>query len=86
MLASLKMIGRIQWIDREKLRCFILACQDEETGGFADRPGDMVSKYFLNKRHMKISTGNFHFCLSVTQLMVQVGFGEPAVYSEGRRG
>ena len=21
----------------------MLACQDEETGGFADRPGDMVS-------------------------------------------
>ncbi|KAL9847966.1 uncharacterized protein GJ701_006553 isoform 2-T2 [Geothlypis trichas] len=28
VLASLKMIGRIQWIDREKLRCFILARQD----------------------------------------------------------
>uniref|UniRef100_A0A8B9EG54 protein geranylgeranyltransferase type II n=1 Tax=Anser cygnoides TaxID=8845 RepID=A0A8B9EG54_ANSCY len=42
VLASLKMIGRLHWIDREKLRCFILACQDEETGGFADRPGDMV--------------------------------------------
>ncbi|RMC08846.1 hypothetical protein DUI87_15098 [Hirundo rustica rustica] len=40
-----KMIGRIQWIDREKLRCFILACQDEETGGFADRPGDMVDPF-----------------------------------------
>ncbi|NXO62242.1 PGTB2 transferase, partial [Phainopepla nitens] len=45
VLASLKMIGRIQWIDREKLRCFILACQDEETGGFADRPGDMVDPF-----------------------------------------
>ena len=27
---------------QEKLVRFILACQDEETGGFADRPGDMV--------------------------------------------
>ena len=43
MLASLKIIGRLHWIDREKLRSFILACQDEETGGFADRPGDMAS-------------------------------------------
>ncbi|EMP33212.1 MutS protein like protein 4 [Chelonia mydas] len=42
VLASLKIIGRLHWIDREKLRCFILACQDEETGGFADRPGDMA--------------------------------------------
>ena len=28
---------------QEKLVQFILACQDEETGGFADRPGDIVS-------------------------------------------
>ncbi|XP_066861768.1 geranylgeranyl transferase type-2 subunit beta isoform X2 [Kogia breviceps] len=42
VLASLKIIGRLHWIDREKLRSFILACQDEETGGFADRPGDMI--------------------------------------------
>lgn len=42
VLASLKIIGKIHWIDKAKLRTFILACQDEETGGFADRPGDMV--------------------------------------------
>ena len=42
VLASLKIIGRIHWIDKSKLRSFILACQDDETGGFADRPGDMV--------------------------------------------
>ncbi|GFR59722.1 geranylgeranyl transferase type-2 subunit beta, partial [Elysia marginata] len=29
----------------EKLVQFILACQDEETGGFADRPGDMVDPF-----------------------------------------
>ncbi|KAG8544675.1 hypothetical protein GDO81_022070, partial [Engystomops pustulosus] len=45
VLASLKIIGRLHWIDREKLRLFILACQDEETGGFADRPGDMVDPF-----------------------------------------
>ena len=27
---------------QDKLESYILACQDEETGGFADRPGDMV--------------------------------------------
>ena len=48
VLASLKIIGKIHWIDKEKLSLYILACQDEETGGFADRPGDMVDyKYFL---------------------------------------
>uniref|UniRef100_A0A671P5B1 Geranylgeranyl transferase type-2 subunit beta n=1 Tax=Sinocyclocheilus anshuiensis TaxID=1608454 RepID=A0A671P5B1_9TELE len=45
VLASLKIIGRIHWIDKAKLRNFILACQDEETGGFADRPGDMVDPF-----------------------------------------
>uniref|UniRef100_A0A3Q2D8K8 Geranylgeranyl transferase type-2 subunit beta n=1 Tax=Cyprinodon variegatus TaxID=28743 RepID=A0A3Q2D8K8_CYPVA len=45
VLASLKIIGRIHWIDKAKLRRFILACQDEETGGFADRPGDMVDPF-----------------------------------------
>nr|XP_020447307.1 geranylgeranyl transferase type-2 subunit beta isoform X1 [Monopterus albus] len=45
VLASLKIIGRIHWIDKAKLRTFILACQDEETGGFADRPGDMVDPF-----------------------------------------
>jgi len=28
---------------QEKLIEFILACQDSETGGFTDRPGDWVS-------------------------------------------
>uniref|UniRef100_A0A3B5MR72 Geranylgeranyl transferase type-2 subunit beta n=1 Tax=Xiphophorus couchianus TaxID=32473 RepID=A0A3B5MR72_9TELE len=45
VLASLKIIGRIHWIDKAKLQRFILACQDEETGGFADRPGDMVDPF-----------------------------------------
>ncbi|XP_060088021.1 geranylgeranyl transferase type-2 subunit beta isoform X2 [Heteronotia binoei] len=45
VLASLKIIGRLHWINRQKLRNFILACQDEETGGFADRPGDMVDPF-----------------------------------------
>ncbi|CAD5121278.1 DgyrCDS9808 [Dimorphilus gyrociliatus] len=45
VVASLKIIGKVQWIDKEKLTRFILACQDEETGGFADRPGDMVDPF-----------------------------------------
>lgn len=39
---------------QEKLRSYILACQDEETGGFADRPGDMVR---LNNRQVVIRPG-----------------------------
>ena len=32
----------IVFVFQDKLESYILACQDEETGGFADRPGDMV--------------------------------------------
>lgn len=42
---SLAMIGRLHWIDGEKLAHFILKCQDTEEGGFADRPGDMVDVF-----------------------------------------
>lgn len=45
VLASLKIIGRLHWIDKEKLVRFILATQDDETGGFADRPGNMVDPF-----------------------------------------
>ncbi|KAM6978800.1 geranylgeranyl transferase type-2 subunit beta-like [Tautogolabrus adspersus] len=38
-------MGRIHWMDKAKLRMFILVCEDEETGGFADRPGDMVDPF-----------------------------------------
>lgn len=45
VLSSLKIIGKLHWIDKDKLIRFILACQDDETGGFADRPGDMVDPF-----------------------------------------
>eukprot|EP00112_Aurelia_sp_Birch-Aquarium-sp1_P003054 Seg1342.11 transcript_id=Seg1342.11/GoldUCD/mRNA.D3Y31 product="Geranylgeranyl transferase type-2 subunit beta" protein_id=Seg1342.11/GoldUCD/D3Y31 len=45
VLSSLKIIGKLHWIDKDKLCRFILASQDEETGGFADRPGDMVDPF-----------------------------------------
>ena len=48
---------------QDKLRSYILACQDEETGGFADRPGDMVrviiSSTFVTDlgKKIKLQTG-----------------------------
>merc|ERR1711915_142032 len=44
-LASLAIIGRLEWVSAERLRGFITACQDIETGGFADRPGDMPDPF-----------------------------------------
>lgn len=45
VLSSLAIIGRLDWINTEALEKFIRACQDSETGGFADRPGDMTDPY-----------------------------------------
>lgn len=43
--SSLTMIGKLGWIDGERLKRFILQCQDPENGGIADRPGDMVDVF-----------------------------------------
>lgn len=42
VIASLKIIGKLEWIDKNKLKEYILTCQDDESGGFSDRPGNMV--------------------------------------------
>ncbi|EPZ36630.1 Geranylgeranyl transferase type-2 subunit beta domain-containing protein [Rozella allomycis CSF55] len=41
VLSSLSMLGKVDWINKEKLIEFILSCQDLEKGGFSDRPNDM---------------------------------------------
>ena len=45
VLASLTILGKGQWINREKLSQFILAAQDDETGGCADRPGNVPDPF-----------------------------------------
>jgi geranylgeranyl transferase type-2 subunit beta len=45
VLSSLAILERLHWIDAEKLAEFILRCQDEEGGGIADRPGNMVDVF-----------------------------------------
>ncbi|RYP90122.1 hypothetical protein DL770_003744 [Monosporascus sp. CRB-9-2] len=45
VLSSLEMIGRAHWIDRDSLVSFILRCQDTESGGISDQPGNMVDVY-----------------------------------------
>lgn len=44
VLSSLSIIGRIHWIDQEKLKEFIMSCQDVD-GGISDRVGNMVDVY-----------------------------------------
>ncbi|RYP52232.1 hypothetical protein DL768_002551 [Monosporascus sp. mg162] len=45
VLSSLEMIGRAHWIDHDSLVGFILRCQDTESGGISDQPGNMVDVY-----------------------------------------
>lgn len=45
VLSSLAILGRLHWISSTDLNNFILACQDVETGGFADRPGDIADPF-----------------------------------------
>lgn len=44
-LSSMNMINMTHLIDQESLLTFIMACQDEEQGGFSDRPGNLVDPY-----------------------------------------
>lgn len=45
VLSSLALIGKLEWIDYEKLRGFILRCQDEKKGGISDRPDNEVDVF-----------------------------------------
>ncbi|RMD43964.1 hypothetical protein DV735_g1160, partial [Chaetothyriales sp. CBS 134920] len=45
VMSSLAMIDRLHWLDGDKLKAFILSCQDPDQGGIADRPGDMVDVF-----------------------------------------
>ena len=38
ILSALSILGRVRWINTNKLQNFILNCQDDEDGGIADRP------------------------------------------------
>lgn len=41
VLATLTIMGRLHWINAQKLKEFILSCQDADTGGFSDRTGNL---------------------------------------------
>jgi geranylgeranyl transferase type-2 subunit beta len=45
VLSSLATLDRLHWINAEKLKNFILECQDDEGGGIGDRPNDVVDVY-----------------------------------------
>ncbi|CAM9372083.1 unnamed protein product [Ectocarpus sp. 12 AP-2014] len=42
ILSSLKILGKVDWIDGARLKGFILRCQDSEDGGIAERPGNLA--------------------------------------------
>ncbi len=58
----MKMINKLHWIDKESIMRFILASQDAEDGGIADRPEDMVITYLFIKN---MSLSRIHFTHSM---------------------
>ncbi|KAF9913742.1 hypothetical protein BX616_009672 [Lobosporangium transversale] len=48
VLSSLSMLKRAHWIDANKLTQFILEAQDSETGGIADRSGNIPDVFHTN--------------------------------------
>jgi geranylgeranyl transferase type-2 subunit beta len=42
ILSSLSILGRVSWIDSDKLCNFIIQAQDDVGGGISDRPGNMA--------------------------------------------
>jgi geranylgeranyl transferase type-2 subunit beta len=77
VLASLSILGRSHWIDSQALVRFILSCQDVTTGGFADRPGDIVDPFhtlfglgalsmlgYEGEKTVKLKAINPVFCMS----------------------
>jgi len=45
ILSALSIMGKISWINGDKLASFVLKCQDDEDGGIADRPDDMADVF-----------------------------------------
>mmetsp|Transcript_24100 Transcript_24100/g.65269 ORF Transcript_24100/g.65269 Transcript_24100/m.65269 type:complete len:295 (-) Transcript_24100:294-1178(-) len=45
ILSALSIIGKVDWIDSQKLAEFILDCQDGDDGGISDRPGNMADVF-----------------------------------------
>ncbi|KAF9812991.1 hypothetical protein SFRURICE_015611 [Spodoptera frugiperda] len=45
VISSLKILNKMRWVDKERLEQFIMACQDPDTGGFSDRPGDITDPF-----------------------------------------
>lgn len=42
ILSAMSILGRVSWIDRDKLGQFIVQCQDSDDGGISERPGNMA--------------------------------------------
>ncbi|KAJ2809457.1 Rab geranylgeranyltransferase [Coemansia guatemalensis] len=45
VLSSLRILGRVHWADCSRVCDFVLSAQDPDTGGIADRPGNVPDVY-----------------------------------------
>ncbi|XP_035721467.1 geranylgeranyl transferase type-2 subunit beta-like isoform X2 [Vespa mandarinia] len=45
VLSTLTILNRLHWIDKKRLVDYVLTCQDIDSGGFGDRPGDIADPF-----------------------------------------
>ncbi|CDK27505.1 unnamed protein product [Kuraishia capsulata CBS 1993] len=45
VLTGMDILGCLDWVDHDKLRQYILSCQDDVTGGISDRPDNQVDVF-----------------------------------------
>mmetsp|Transcript_21800 Transcript_21800/g.29879 ORF Transcript_21800/g.29879 Transcript_21800/m.29879 type:complete len:364 (-) Transcript_21800:82-1173(-) len=45
ILSALSILGKVSWINTDRLCDFILKCQDREDGGVSDRPGNVADVF-----------------------------------------
>lgn len=74
ILSSLSILGRVSWINVDKLAYFILQCQDDVDGGIADRPEDMADVF-----HTFFGIGG----LSLLGHLHRGSIGDPAACRDG---
>ncbi|KAG6371798.1 rab geranylgeranyltransferase [Boletus reticuloceps] len=66
VLSALSILNKISWIDSARLIGFILSAQDPETGGIADRQGDMADVFHT---HFGVAGVSFRLDSSEYQLL-----------------
>ena len=80
VLASLSVLGRLHWVDKEKLTSFILACQVK------NRDAEKKCQGVLIKQHRTLKRGDLLIGLATFQTLFTHSLGWQALVSWERKG